>query len=97
MRCTRIEVKRKGAGVLLSARKSTLGVVCIGNELLGLTVAHAFLDDFDNESSNGLDLEFSLEDEDQVGDAFQISDDFIDMTSLGEPRGIKLCKIDADI
>jgi hypothetical protein len=88
MRCIPITIKREAAEALLSIRKSTLGVVCIGNKLLGLTVAHAFFDDSDNESLSGSDLEFSLEDEDHVGDAFEFNDDFIDMTSRGEPRAI---------
>ena len=81
-------IKREGAEALLSCRKSTLGVVCIGKELLGLTVAHAFFDNPDNESSSGSDLDFSLDDEDLVGEDFEFSDDFIDMTSRGEPRAI---------
>ena len=88
MRCTSITIKTEGAEALVSIRKSTLGVVCIGDELLGLTVAHAFFDGSDNESSSGSDLEFSLEDEDHVWDAFEFDDNFIDITSRGEPRAI---------
>jgi hypothetical protein len=88
MCCTPITIKREDTEALLSIRKSTLGVVCIGDELLGLTVAHAFFDDSDNESSSGSDLEFSLDDEDHVGDAFEFNDDFIDVTSRGEPVAI---------
>ena len=69
-----------------SMRKSTLGLVCIKEELFGLTVAHAFCNDLDNEETNGGDMEFSLEDDDGDESEYRYSDSFIDITSRGESR-----------
>jgi hypothetical protein len=84
MPCIPVTVKREGPEAPSSIRKSTLGAVFIDNELMGLTVAHAFFDESDDESSSGTDLELSLDDDDEAEDAFEFTDDFINMTSRGE-------------
>jgi hypothetical protein len=83
--CIPVIVKREGPEALLSIRKSTLSAVLIDNELMGLTIAHAFFDESDDESSSGTDLELALDDDDEAEDAFEFADDFINMTSRGEP------------
>jgi hypothetical protein len=87
-----ITIKKAGTGKSRGDRKSTLNLVCIGEELFGLTAAHAFFDDPDDEKSTVDDImEFSLEDEDQDVDAPEDVDEFVDMTSRGESGGIIPC------
>jgi hypothetical protein len=66
-----------------TSRQSTLGVVRVGEELFGITVAHAFMDHSENnELSDSGDMEFSLEyasDDEDTED-----ENFIGTTSRGE-------------
>jgi hypothetical protein len=78
-----IPVIIKSTEETLTSRQSTLGIVCIGDKLFGITVAHVFIDPSENsEPSEDGDMEFSLEydsdDEDNE------DEDFIGSTSRGE-------------
>ena len=72
-----------------NARKSTLGLLLVGDALFGLTTAHALLDDPDEEERYGGDMEFSLEEEDECRDTDDYCEDFVDITSRGRENTLK--------
>jgi hypothetical protein len=68
-------------------RKSTVGgFIYVGEQLFGLTVAHAFQDNLqDDKERKDDDIEFSFEDDSQDEDEDTVGDeDFINMTSRGQ-------------
>jgi hypothetical protein len=82
-----IPIMIKDATDKAPTRKSTVGgFIYVGEQLFGLTVAHAFQDNLqDDKERKDDDVEFSFEDDSQDEDADPVEDeDFINMTSRGE-------------
>jgi hypothetical protein len=82
-----ISIQRPNAQKGMALRKSIVGgIISIHSKFFGLTVAHVFLDEDDEE--NGSDnydaMELSLEDEDEEIFWGSNEDDLIDTTSRGK-------------